>query len=234
MSLHALSQKLTYARIRLNCKLAMIQPQEVLDGFQDIAVRVPFVSTHWETASLFDHMFIGTLARVLNPKLCFEIGTSLGLVTSTLAANTSDDTEIYTLDLSDLPRIGSVFKGTPGSKKITQHFGPSTQFNFKSLPRPIDLMFIDGSHEAEDVVKDSRNAFNALSDRGVILWHDVSAHFPGVVRGLESLPEAAEIYRIYGTGFGMYARPKAGLQMGVRRSANRNDEVVQMSETAVA
>ncbi len=229
--LQSLSRKLTHARIRLNCKLPLIQSQEVLDGRQDLAVKVPFVSTHWETASLFDHMFIGTLAQVLQPRVCFEIGTSLGLVTTTLAANTGEATKIHTLDLSDDPRIGSFFRSRSEGRKIQQHCGPSTEFDYSSLRGKIDLMFIDGSHEEEDVVKDSRNALNVVSDRGVILWHDVSYHFPGVVKALESLPEAKQIYRIHGTGFAMFAKSSSGLNVGTQKKEYRNDVLLPSEAT---
>ena len=217
--LQTISQKIQHARIRLNCKLAMIQAQEVLDGQQDLTVTVPFVSTHWETASLFDHVFIGTLARVIQPRVCFEIGTSLGLVTTTIAANTGEGTEIHTLDLSEDPRIGSFFRDRPERRKIQQHFGRSTAFDFSSVRGNVDLMFIDGSHEEPDVVLDSRNGLNTLSDRGVILWHDVSYHFPGVVNALES----QQIYRIHGTGFAMYAKAQSGFNLGEQKKDYRND-----------
>src|SRR3954469_7069206 len=84
----------------VTCKLPYIQPQEILEGYADLAVELPAISTHWETATLFDHTLIASLVRVLKPRRCFEIGTSLGLVTTTIAANSPRSTEIHTLDLS--------------------------------------------------------------------------------------------------------------------------------------
>jgi hypothetical protein len=234
MKLQDLTRKINHARIRLGCKLPLIQSQDVLEGHEDVAVQVPFVSTHWETASLFDHMFIGSLARTLQPRVVFEIGTSLGLVTSTLGTNTPQSTIIHTLDLSNDPRIGSFFRARPEGSKIRQHFGPSTEYDFSSMRGAVDLMFIDGSHEFADVVKDSRNAFECLSERGVVLWHDVTPYFPGVVRALESLPEASKIFRIYGTGFAMLAKPASGLTLGVPRSTKSDQLTERAAEVVVA
>jgi methyltransferase family protein len=211
MPFQTLMRQLNRVRIRLTCKLPLIQPQQILEGYENLNVVVPLVSTHWETASLFDHMFIASLVRVINPRACFEIGTSLGLVTSTLAANSPKATQIHTLDLSNASRIGSFFRERPEAGKIRQHFGASSSFDFQSLQVTVDLMFIDGSHAFEDVCLDSKNAFKVLSDRGVIIWHDVSPHFPEVIRALESLPKAGEIYRVQGTGCAFYAFSNAPL-----------------------
>jgi predicted O-methyltransferase YrrM len=205
--------RLRRAHYSFTCKLPRIQPQDILEGYADLKITLPFISTHWETATLFDHTFIASLVHVLQPRKCIEIGTSLGLVTSTIAANAPDDAEIHTIDQSGEERIGSFFRSRPEAAKITQHVSLSTQFDFRPFARAVDLMFIDGSHEFEDVCRDSENAFNVLTDRGVIVWHDVSPYFPGVMKALEALPQSEEIYRVQGTSCGFYAAPNAQLKM---------------------
>lgn len=39
-----------------------------------------------------------------------------------------------------------------------------------------DAIFIDASHDYEQVLKDSKNALLALNDNGIIIWHDVYNH----------------------------------------------------------
>lgn len=218
MPLQSLLPRLRRAQYSLSCKLPYIQPQEILEGYADLKLELPLVSTHWETATLFDHTFIASLVQVLQPKTCFEIGTSLGLVTTTIAANSPEFTQIHTLDLSNEERIGSFFRSRPEARKIHQHFGPSGQFDYRSIDGPVDFMFIDGSHEFEDVCRDSENAFRVLSRRGVLVWHDVSPYFPGVMKALELSSKGKDIYRVYGTSCGFYASPDAPVGIGKNKA----------------
>jgi hypothetical protein len=211
--LRDLLPRLRRASYSYTSKLPRIQPQDILEGYADLKITIPFVSTHWETATLFDHAFIGSLAQALQPRKCVEIGTSLGLVTATIAANSPPDAEVHTIDQHGDERIGSFFRRRPERTKITQHVSLSTQFNFEPFAGSVDLMFIDGSHEFEDVVRDSENAFKALSQRGVVIWHDVTPYFPGVMKALESLPSAGQIYRVQGTSCGFYAALDAPLKV---------------------
>lgn len=43
---------------------------------------------------------------------------------------------------------------------------------FKKFPVKVDIVFIDGLHEADQVYKDLVNAFNILNDGGVVVVHD--------------------------------------------------------------
>jgi predicted O-methyltransferase YrrM len=214
----------------LFCKLPTIQPQEILEGYANVRVELPLITTHWETATLFDHTFIASLVQVLKPNRCLEIGTSLGLVTTTIAANSPESTEIHTLDLSDTERIGSFFRNRPEAKKIRQHFGSSQAFDFRPLHNTVDFIFIDGSHEFDDVRRDTENAFRLLSDRGVIVWHDVSSYFPGVVKALEASTKANAIFRVQGTSCGFYALPDVPVRMRTTLKGNLRNDVVAMDQ----
>jgi predicted O-methyltransferase YrrM len=205
--------RLKRAHASFTCKLARIQPQDILEGYADLKINIPLISTHWETATLFDHTFIASLVHVLQPKVCIEIGTSLGLVTATIASNAPARCQVHTIDMSDDERIGSFFRERPERGKITQHFSASTEFDFQPFAGAVDLMFVDGSHEFEDVCRDSENAFRVLSPRGVIIWHDVTPYFPGVMKALEASDKADEIYRVQGTSCGFYAAPGAPLKI---------------------
>jgi hypothetical protein len=211
--IHNLVPRLRRAAYSFTSKLPRIQPQDILEGYADLKITIPFVSTHWETATLFDHAFIASLAHVLQPRKCIEIGTSLGLVTATIASNSPHDVEVHTIDQHGDERIGSFFRTRPERTKITQHVSLSTQFDFEPFAGSVDLMFIDGSHEFEDVLRDSESAFRVLSPRGVVIWHDVTPYFPGVMKALEALPATKEIYRVQGTGCGFYAALDAPLKM---------------------
>ena len=129
---------------------------------------------------------------LLRPRKVLEIGTFHGGMTYHLARNTPDDCHIWTLDLpcdqlekicskmipSDVAlalkpasEVGKYWKNTPESRKITQLWGDSMDYDFIELGS-MDLIYIDGSHAEPWVKKDSENAFQLLSPSGAILWDE--------------------------------------------------------------
>ncbi len=54
-----------------------------------------------------------------------------------------------------------------------------------------DLVFIDGSHEKDSVIADTKVAFSVLKENGVILWHDYQ--FFSYFEGKERVPEALKL-----------------------------------------
>jgi hypothetical protein len=142
------------------------------------------------------------------PKSVFEIGTFDGRTTLNFAANSSEDTRIFTLDLPasglgntkydleqydklyvDKPQSGARFLNRPEQKKITQLFGDSATFDFSPYYNRADFIFVDGSHAYEYALNDSLIAAKLLrSNKGTILWHDYGhVCWPGVVKALEEI-----------------------------------------------
>jgi len=62
------------------------------------------------------------------------------------------------------------------SKDLTNvtHIQANSQtFDFSSLNKKFDLIFLDGDHHTEAIINDTKNAFNLLKDEhSVIVWHD--------------------------------------------------------------
>jgi len=140
----------------------------------------------------------------------------MGITTAIIASN-SPDCRIDTLDLSRDARIGSFFRERPEAERIRQHTGSSREFSFEPFHGQMDLVLIDGSHEFEDVVCDTRTAMRMLSPGGIVLWHDVGPDWQGVVRALEMCEQSSEICRLAGTGFGFYAAAGSPLQWKAER-----------------
>jgi predicted O-methyltransferase YrrM len=193
----------------LTCKIPKVRLETILSGASISGVEIPLVADHYERPSLYEQFVLGTLVRVLQPKRCFEIGTSLGFTTGVIASNSSPDCRVETLDISSETRIGSAFRNTPSAAKIRQHIAPSTGFDFDAHKGQIDFVFVDGSHEFEDVLRDTANTFSMLSPTGVALWHDVSPDYPGVVKALKVCDGRKDIRLIRDTSLGFYAKPKA-------------------------
>ena len=165
--------------------------------------------------------------RWLNPRRVFEIGTSAGITTAHMAMNS--EAEVYTLDLprelasnimgyssGDLsllqPRdqIGRDYRPFNQNGQIRQLFGDSRAFDFTPYRRSVDLVLVDGCHVFEGVLADSRNAFDLLSESGIILWHDF-ANLRDVTRAVKRLANDWPIYHIEGTWLAMYVPANAQL-----------------------
>jgi predicted O-methyltransferase YrrM len=178
----------------------------------------------------FEELFILVeLIQTFQPTTCFEIGTFDGRTTLNMAANTSDDAVIYTLDLpreqvdstvfplnpADLGVVekeisGARFRGTVWEHKIQQLYGDSAAFDYAPYQGNIDFVFVDGSHTYDYVLSDSRNAITLLRNgKGIILWHDYPTT-PTVVKAINYLqvhdPRFAGIRYIKGTKFACLIR----------------------------
>ena len=152
--------------------------------------------------SLLELLVLARLVRERQPKHLFEIGTFDGRTTLALAMNSSDESQVHTLDLpaatptalsierSDRAFVeksasGDRFRGTDAERKITQLFGDSATFDFSRYRA--DFVFVDASHAYEYVLKDSESALELIgSSSGIVLWHDYG-EWEGVTRALDEL-----------------------------------------------
>jgi predicted O-methyltransferase YrrM len=124
-------------------------------------------------------------------KNVLEIGTYNGNTALNLAVNTPPDATITTIDLppdwdgalafdvpedslnaTDITEIGIQYKNTKFVEKINQVYGDSAKLNWKKLPIPFDLVFIDGCHHYKYVKHDTEKALKHLRAGGIIIWHD--------------------------------------------------------------
>jgi hypothetical protein len=90
----------------------------------------------------------------------------------------------------------------------------SQTFDFASLNRSFDLIFIDGDHHSDSIARDTENAFSLLkNEHSVIIWHDY-AFEPGAPRFevlagiLRGCPPGAEqhIYHVSNTLCAVYMK----------------------------
>lgn len=135
------------------------------------------------------------LARSLpNDANILEIGAYKGKSTCCLAYGcVGTDKHVYSIDTfkgneADFIRSGSFFKEwgdnvkTCGlSEYVTPLVGFSSKF-YNSWDRPIHLLFIDGSHEYEDVLGDFDNFYPHVVDKGIVAFHDITEGWSGPFR----------------------------------------------------
>jgi predicted O-methyltransferase YrrM len=164
------------------------------------------------------------MAKLLECRNVFEIGTYLGHTTWALARN-NPQARVYTLDLPSLDAVpearydvtdpeyfvaynrGIRFAGTPEAARITQLFGDSATFDFSPYRGRMDLVFIDGSHSEPYVLSDTRAALEMLSERGTIVWDDY-LYYPGIYKVVNELSASLhpKVFHIVGTRLAIYSR----------------------------
>ncbi|MFN8532806.1 MAG: class I SAM-dependent methyltransferase [Dehalococcoidia bacterium] len=170
---------------------------------------------HEVASYAIDIVSLCLLARILEPKVVFEIGTLRGYTALHFALNTPDDADVYTLDLPrdhqgpvqlattilDAQHIGSSvrmrsydFDEYPEAAKIHCLFGDSATFDYSPFHKRVGLFFIDGAHSYEYVRSDTLNALRCCHPGSVIAWHDFGrVGVNGVSRWLAQLARKYDV-----------------------------------------
>jgi len=128
------------------------------------------------------------LAGKINKCAYFEIGTWRG---ESVANVSPVCNQCYTMDLPDEEKkklgmtdeyIGQHAILSKQLKNVIHLKDNSLKFDFASLNKKFDLIFIDGDHHYESVLSDTLNVFKHLiHDKSIVVWHDY-AYNPGTVR----------------------------------------------------
>lgn len=161
------------------------------------------------------HVVLTLLAHA-RPRRILEIGTAAGHMTANLTEWSPDDAVVFTLGtVTEFhPADGPQGTETPPRAAFgiqANHFGradkvlfinaDSLRYDFQRLGS-IEFAFVDGAHDLEHVLSDTRNAYKILAPGGWLVWHDVGSSTPWVevdealVRA--GLPES--IHHVEGTG----------------------------------
>jgi predicted O-methyltransferase YrrM len=168
-----------------------------------------------------EHYCLAAIAAVREPQNIFEIGTFDG-ATSLLLAQTVPKAKVYTLDLPAMAieyqgvqraqvRASETFALAPEGARITQLHGDSRVFDFSPYYNKMDLVVVDGSHEADCVVPDTENALRMVAAGGMVVWDDYSCHHPDVVAAVDSAAKRDGLFvmRLVPTGFAIYDTTKS-------------------------
>lgn len=162
-------------------------------------------------------LFLAAIIKLTHVKNILEIGTYDGNTALNLAANSTLDAVITTVDLppdwkgqfeievprplvnvTDRSKVGSQFKGTERSYKIRQVFGDSAKIDWTKMPIPFDLVFIDGCHFYPYVKSDTDNAIRYLRQDGILVWHDYGS-IADVSRVVDETAKRFEVKALQGT-----------------------------------
>lgn len=150
----------------------------------------------------------------------FEIGTFNGGTTRILAEGLPDDGRVTTMDLPPAAfdatqspddftgvDVGRAYRDSPAAGKITQLFQDSLTFDPSPYAARYDLVLVDGGHEYEHGVADTRSALRLVAPGGIILWDDFNAYWHGLVRGICQEMAGRALGRLAGTSLGVYVAP---------------------------
>lgn len=122
-----------------------------------------------------------------------EIGSFMGRSTCSLASGCrGTQKRVFAIDTfngndSDFPARGYLeqfsenVKGCGLSGYVEPVVGASHEIA-RSWNRPIHMLFIDGSHQYEDVLADFEAFFPHIVPGGLVAFHDVCDNWPGVLR----------------------------------------------------
>jgi predicted O-methyltransferase YrrM len=155
-------------------------------------------SIEFAAATVLDRVALAALVRRQRPQRVFEIGTFRGVTAITMAANAPSDAIVYTLDLppaltaADVANrygkttsgfhrmaaagvsrdVGRVLSSHTTGCRIEQLLGDSASMDFDTFHDTIDLFFVDGCHDYEAALGDTRTAWRCLRAGGLLVWHD--------------------------------------------------------------
>jgi predicted O-methyltransferase YrrM len=147
-----------------------------------------------------------------------EIGSYKGRSTCSLAlACRGSNRRVFAIDPfdggPDLPKADSLpefeqnVKRCGVSGQVKPIVGVSVEVA-KSWNKPIQLLFVDGSHKYEDVLADFAGFFPHVVPGGIVAFHDVNEKWPGVLRAWDDAiaRQLTGIGHCYGIGYGRKPR----------------------------
>lgn len=179
------------------------------------------------------------LAKAIEARTIFEIGTYNGVTALTLAMNLPQAT-IHTLDLppGQMPSLPlfeqdydnlsgfreRVYAGYAEASRITQHLGDSAEFDFSPFYAGCQLVYVDGAHSLEYVKNDTQAAFAMVSDPGIVVWDDYWRRVPDVPGYLHQLRKP-NLYRLPNSRLVVWFSDGALAMLRHRMKANVGDMV---------
>lgn len=142
-----------------------------------------------------------------------EVGAYDGNTALNLALNLPAEGRVVTIDLPAVeksnanpsPVIGRQLRDSVSAWKVTLVREDTALLDWKKLPGPFDLIFIDGCHDYRYVKNDTEKAMTVLSPGGLLVWHDYN--LPGVGQWIDEFSRIYPCHWIQGTRF-VTSRPQ--------------------------
>lgn len=199
--------------LQINRHLSVFRSVEDLARFFGWDRNVVFFDEHTDERPLvvdinnrrrIDAEILSIIARNTRPEVCLEIGTSTGVSTARIALNSPQAT-VYTVNIppEDYRKGGAFTTHRLNKEKIGQFYRNMKLTNISQIFAntmtwnpdipPVDLAFIDGSHDTEFVYNDTRKILKYLNAGGWMLWHDFNPDLYRRFEWIRSVMTAIEL-----------------------------------------
>jgi hypothetical protein len=185
----------------------------------DTRIQIPSILYGGGGTAVEELVHLAAVARLLRPRVVFEIGTFTGLTTSLFILNAAEGARVISVDLppdadadnedyigfdNELVKIRKVghYAAQLGLRdRYEQWFCDSMTLDPTPLAGQVELGFIDGAHALPYVVNDTRKMGVMIADHGMVLWHDYGGvgEFRPLAKYLERLADYAPVWRIPAT-----------------------------------
>jgi predicted O-methyltransferase YrrM len=202
---------------------------EILPEARRVRAQIEHIPSDVIATPLEQLACLALLTSALQPKTVFEIGTFRGRTALNFALNAPDNAKVYTLDLppdndmrdaarqqtntSDARIIsqsltGCDYEGSDVAHKITQLFGDSRSFDFEPYYDQVDLVYVDGAHDYDAVVRDSENAMRMLRPGGYVLWDEFCNYgdYNDITRAVLDTVPTGEVVQVENTQLAVYRK----------------------------
>jgi predicted O-methyltransferase YrrM len=151
-------------------RLPAIAPEKLgpAAGFVELPTTYPLFAG--EDAPLNDMLFLLNLAKGRKARRILEVGTYRARTTFALHLNCPE----ATLVSYDIQVLDSEFRRKLADKHNVSLRHASFAASAEALRQEdrYDLIFVDGSHQYQHVIEDSRLALEVVAPGGIVVWHD--------------------------------------------------------------
>jgi Methyltransferase domain len=197
---------------------------EISELFPDLHENLDVYTFLSGTSLITDHILLKCLAKKHKNCDYLEIGSWRGESAVNVSSECNSLT-LLTLGIDDMKKKGfnqriidenGIF--TKNNPKIKYIYSDSKLFNFHTLDKKFDLIFVDGEHGFKAVKSDTRNVFSLKKDiNSNIVWHDYGydtedVRFEVLAAILDGLPEKEHhnLYHISNTMCAVYLKNYSG------------------------
>lgn len=195
---------------------------DLLEVFPEFSGSVDCFTFLYGTSMPIDMALLRELAKTFPSCDYLEIGSwrgeslaNLSPVCRSLVSVSLSDAEMNSMGYGEkFTRVQRLF--SKGLKNVQHVEANSTRFDFKSLNKKFDLIFVDGDHSYEGVLNDTQKVFELLKDENsIIVWHDYVTNYEfidwevyaGILDGT-SAEKRDKIYHIGNTYCAIYTNKK--------------------------
>lgn len=208
----------------------IFEPVKISDNLlgprDDLIIKSFSVPSSYQVVGMtsdYESWILSCLSKVSDD--IFEFGTCSGKNTMLMALNSKESSRIISLTLNknqskklSLDKKDNnishrnivnesnyekfLFSGKEIEKKIEVIFIDSREFDTKKYLCKFDLIFVDGGHTYSVLKSDTEKAFEMISNRGIIIWHDYvvgKESCKDICKFINEIGKEKKIFHIKGT-----------------------------------